>query len=169
MGSLTRDAHHRTFSNTVMYSYFLQTVRQGMRQICKCHGISGSCATKTCWRRLAQFSEMGETLKSKYTRATKVVVLDNVSRHERPQSYFKDKDKLLYTQKSPNFCDKNKFSPGISGRLCRNASTCDSMCCGTGYNTQLVTVQKSCNCTWSWCCEVKCETCPVIIERYICK
>ena len=39
---------------------------------CKCHGVSGSCSVKTCWRQLAPFHHTGAILKRKYQRAFRV-------------------------------------------------------------------------------------------------
>ena len=33
-------------------------VRKTMRIMCKCHGVSGSCITNTCWRQIAEFPEV---------------------------------------------------------------------------------------------------------------
>ena len=43
----------------------LQAVGQ-MENVCKCHGVSGSCTAKTCWKRLKPFKETGEILKGSY-------------------------------------------------------------------------------------------------------
>jgi hypothetical protein len=43
----------------------LQAVGQ-MQSVCKCHGVSSSCTTKTCWKRLKPFKETGDTLKGNY-------------------------------------------------------------------------------------------------------
>jgi wnt family. len=43
----------------------LQAVGQ-MQSVCKCHGVSSSCTTKTCWKRLKPFKETGDTLKANY-------------------------------------------------------------------------------------------------------
>uniref|UniRef100_A0A452SZM3 Protein Wnt n=1 Tax=Ursus maritimus TaxID=29073 RepID=A0A452SZM3_URSMA len=42
------------------------------RTTCKCHGVSGSCTVRTCWRQLAPFHEVGKRLKHKYETALKV-------------------------------------------------------------------------------------------------
>ena len=34
---------------------FLQLLERNMKVECKCHGVSGSCELKTCWRSLASF------------------------------------------------------------------------------------------------------------------
>lgn len=38
-------------------------VAKSMTTACKCHGVSGSCSVKTCWRSLPDFSVIGTTLK----------------------------------------------------------------------------------------------------------
>ena len=47
-------------------------VRKAMRQLCKCHGVSGSCATQTCWRQLGDFRDVGVFLKRQYKAALRV-------------------------------------------------------------------------------------------------
>lgn len=42
------------------------------RIVCKCHGISGSCLLKTCWKKLPKFREIGRRLKMKFDHAVKV-------------------------------------------------------------------------------------------------
>jgi hypothetical protein len=37
-----------------------------MKTVCKCHGVSGSCTTQTCWKRLKPFKETAEMLKGSY-------------------------------------------------------------------------------------------------------
>lgn len=42
------------------------------RRECKCHGVSGSCVTKTCWRVVPNFSSFALQLKDKYEHAQQV-------------------------------------------------------------------------------------------------
>ncbi|KAI1291836.1 Protein Wnt-8b [Halotydeus destructor] len=46
-------------------------VRNTMVRKCKCHGISGSCTTQTCWMRIAEFRVVGNYLKNAYRKAVK--------------------------------------------------------------------------------------------------
>lgn len=45
-----------------------------MRPMCKCHGVSGSCTVKICWRRMEEFKRIGEVLYRKFDGATRVML-----------------------------------------------------------------------------------------------
>lgn len=79
---------------------------------CKCHGVSGSCSIRTCWRGLQDLREIAMDLKTKYLSATKVV---HRPMGTRKQLVPKDIDirpvrenELVYLQSSPDFCTKNE-------------------------------------------------------------
>ncbi|PSN51810.1 Protein Wnt-16 [Blattella germanica] len=122
---------------------------------CRCHGISGSCEVKTCWRTMPSFNEIGDTLKNRYRQAVQQVAPK--SRKHRRNGKYKPKRKpkrwlvaakgeLIHIHKSPNYCvqDPQKGIPGTSGRVCNKTShgpdSCDLLCCGRGYNTQVSSV-----------------------------
>ncbi|PAV59630.1 hypothetical protein WR25_08214 [Diploscapter pachys] len=48
-----------------------------MRTECKCHGVSGSCVTKTCWKVVNRLSNITTLLRKKYTNAQQVIVKPN--------------------------------------------------------------------------------------------
>jgi len=82
---------------------------------CKCHGVSGSCSVRTCWRGLGASgpSAAGSRLLRRYATAAEV----------RPRSGGRlpplyHHDNLLYTIKSPDYClpDKKRGSLGTIGR-----------------------------------------------------
>ena len=51
-------------------------MKKTMRRMCKCHGVSGSCATQTCWRQISDFKTVGQYLKRGYKKALKVDFAD---------------------------------------------------------------------------------------------
>lgn len=69
-----------------MYAYLLQVVKSAVKTRCKCHGISGSCTVRTCWRQLSPFRDIGNTLKQKYENSYKVVTYTNHATGKSPLS-----------------------------------------------------------------------------------
>ena len=154
-----------------------------MRLECKCHGVSGSCTTKTCWTTLPKFRQLGFLLKDKYGQAAHVEPV-RASRNKRPtflkikkpHSFRKPTDgELVYIERSPNYCeaDPRPGSAGTQGRLCNQTAlqsdSCDLLCCGRGYNTHQYSRVWQCNCKFLWCCYVKCNTCSERTQMYTCK
>ncbi|GAB6018701.1 Wnt10p [Chamberlinius hualienensis] len=164
---------------------------------CKCHGMSGSCELKTCWRSVTNFRRTGSILKERYRHAVLVAHANtgsgrNVlriasvslkkkrkkkkkediaatksvskSKSNRGSSKPKNND-LVFLERSPNFCEADpKFEfLGTHGRVCNKTSadtdSCDSLCCGRGYNTIRQVRTERCNCRFKWCCHVICEDC----------
>lgn len=168
--------HHSLF-------FQIQILEENMKLECKCHGVSGSCTTKTCWTTLPKFRELGYILKDKYNEAVQVEPV-RASRNKRPTflkikkplSYRKPMDTdLVYIEKSPNYCEEDPVtgSVGTQGRMCnktaQQSNGCDLMCCGRGYNTHQYSRVWQCNCKFHWCCYVKCNTCSERTEVYTCK
>ncbi|QHR78469.1 hypothetical protein KM759_gp053 [Lymphocystis disease virus 4] len=158
-------------------------LEEQMKLKCKCHGISGSCATKTCWLILPKFREIGYALKDKYNEAVHVDVIRS-SRLRQPthlilkqdQHYHKPMDtSLVYIERSPTYCERNEIvgSVGTYGRFCNRTSShkdgCEIMCCGRGYNIQQHIKMYQCNCKFYWCCFVTCDTCSKKINIFTCK
>ncbi|XP_054430888.1 protein Wnt-9b [Pteronotus mesoamericanus] len=158
----------------------IKAVKSGLRTTCKCHGVSGSCAVRTCWKQLSPFRETGQVLKLRYDSAVKVSSATNeaLGRLElwapaRPGTPTKGlaprPGDLVYMEDSPSFCRPSKYSPGTAGRVCSREASCSSLCCGRGYDTQSRLVAFSCHCQVQWCCYVECQQCVQEELVYTCK
>lgn len=98
--------------NQLNFSFlFVQALKAALVMKCKCHGVSGSCSIRTCWKGLQDLREIALDLKAKYLSATKVV---HRPMGTRKQLVPKDIDirpvrenELVYLQSSPDFCAKN--------------------------------------------------------------
>ncbi|GAB6029240.1 hypothetical protein CHUAL_005008 [Chamberlinius hualienensis] len=163
-----------------------KAVKDNLVTECKCHGVSGSCSMKTCWKSLPQFNQIATYLMNKYHTAKEVQVIElgknrdrrplalKLKRSKRPHRKPRKRD-LVYLHQSPNYCemDKSRGSLGTGGRKCNRTSTgadgCDLLCCGRGYNTHQLTRTWQCQCKFHWCCYVKCNLCTERGEEYTCK
>lgn len=113
---------------------------------CKCHGMSGSCQLKTCWKSAPDFHIVGKVLKHQYRRAILVdqsnmgngepQIVFKRNRNKKPsqklegstdrilgksekntiRSAKKLESSLLYYQRSPNFCERD-WNKDIQGKL----------------------------------------------------
>lgn len=147
-------------------------------QICKCHGISGSCEYKTCAKTMNSFSVVGAHLLDKYRNAAKAtvdqsgneLVIANEEMSLRPS-----RDDLVFLEKSPNYCvpNPNTGSRGTRGRTCNKTTlghgSCRTLCCGRGYNTFQINEEYDCQCKFHWCCQIKCQTCTRTVKKYVCQ
>ncbi|XP_006977981.3 protein Wnt-8a [Peromyscus maniculatus bairdii] len=165
-------------------------VRASMKRTCKCHGISGSCSIQTCWLQLADFREMGDYLKAKYDRALKIELdkrqLRAGNRAEgrwAPTETFlpRAEAELVFLEDSPDYCTHNASLGiyGTEGREClqdaRSASrreqrSCARLCteCGLQVEERRTEAMSSCDCSFKWCCTVKCSQCRRTVNRYYC-
>ena len=114
---------------------------------CRCHGVSGSCELKTCWNKLPNFEQVGQFLKKKYDSSIQVSL--KAKRRLRRRGKVKrkvpvQKEDLVHIHRSPNFCveDPKRGILGTGGRQCNRTATgpqsCSVLCCGRGYNTQVI-------------------------------
>ncbi|XP_006897934.1 PREDICTED: protein Wnt-9b [Elephantulus edwardii] len=158
----------------------IKAVKSGLRTTCKCHGVSGSCAVRTCWKQLSPFRETGQVLKLRYDSAVKVASATNeaLGRLELwtptgpggpAKGLVPRSGDLVYMEDSPSFCRPSKYSPGTAGRVCSREASCSSLCCGRGYDTQSRLVAFSCHCQVQWCCYVECQQCVQEELVYTCK
>ncbi|KFP84325.1 Protein Wnt-6, partial [Apaloderma vittatum] len=130
-------------------------VRSYMRTECKCHGLSGSCTLRTCWRKMPHFREVGDRLLERFNGAFKVMggndgkTLIPVGDNIKPP----DKQDLIYSADSPDSMDP---------------SGCDRLCCGRGHRDETVVLEENCLCRFHWCCVVQCRKCSVRQELSLC-
>ncbi|CAG9567459.1 unnamed protein product [Danaus chrysippus] len=153
---------------------------------CKCHGLSGSCQLRTCWRTTPDFRIVASTIKREYRKALVVaqeelnnspsVLRGRPRGRRRSRARPAPKTSLVFLEKSPSFCeaDPKMDSAGTSGRICRIGRTsrtgsCDLLCCGRGHDLIRKSSVKPCNCTFHWCCRVDCQKCQDDKWIAICK
>uniref|UniRef100_A0A8D8QIN9 Protein Wnt n=1 Tax=Cacopsylla melanoneura TaxID=428564 RepID=A0A8D8QIN9_9HEMI len=148
-----------------------------METVCKCHGTSGSCMMRTCWRSLVPFRKVGDLLKKRFQASIKVVPSNNghsfipYATNVRPP----DKLDLVYSEKSPSFCVENKTtgSLGTFGRQCwmnesaTTESLCSNLCCGRGNAVTLRVENVLCNCSAKRF-DVQCQNCTQKTLVYHC-
>ncbi|XP_062990936.1 protein Wnt-16 [Elgaria multicarinata webbii] len=145
---------------------------------CRCHGVSGSCALKTCWKTMSSFAKVGSFLKEKYENSLQISDRLNKKIHRKEKRQRKipiRKEDLLYINRSPNYCveDRKLGVPGTQGRECNRTSEgpdgCNLLCCGRGYNTHVVRHVERCECKFVWCCYVRCRRCETMTDVHTCK
>ncbi|VDP72172.1 unnamed protein product [Echinostoma caproni] len=152
------------------------------RLVCKCHGVSGSCAQRVCFRQLRRIDNevMQKALKIKYLAAKQVTqaangqliaktfsgngFVDEVVKHE----------ELVYSEHSPDYCnvEPQRGSVGTRGRLCTlndsGTANCLNMCCGRGYQNLTTHEVIQCNCRMGEGFKVKCDECNVEVVTHRC-
>lgn len=115
---------------------FSQAVANNMQIRCKCHGMSGSCQLKTCWKSAPDFRVIGKVLKQLFRKAVLVdqsnmgngspLIISKgnrkhksrnagrlprkIRKHKKVRDLQKMENSLFYYQRSPNFCDKDPSS-----------------------------------------------------------
>ncbi|KAM3962709.1 wnt oncogene analog 4 [Aphomia sociella] len=145
----------------------IDSMGEQLREVCKCHGFSGSCTTKTCWKRLGPFNSAMGILKKHFHHAVKQKISNyTVKRAIAPKFRKKlkvDRKKLVYLHRTPNLCISTK------GRECKDRNNCATLCCGRGYVTTKKSINFRCKCRMANCCVVECDTCTQEINVYTCK
>ncbi|KAF4522014.1 hypothetical protein B566_EDAN010863 [Ephemera danica] len=154
----------------------------GRRRVCKCHGMSGSCSVRVCWRKLPPFRQIGDALTARYEGASHVILTER-NRKKQKKKKLKpvlkemkspNRTDLVFLEESPDYCERNETLGvlGTRGRLCNRTSLgldgCRLLCCGRGYQTRVRDVEEKCKCRFVWCCRVECERCRHKREEHVC-
>ncbi|XP_026469567.1 protein Wnt-11b-like [Ctenocephalides felis] len=95
-----------------------KVVQQSQAITCKCHGVSGSCSVKTCWKALEALTVTGQKLLRKMDQAVEVAPrrlgtttqLSGVA----PVVTAPMSNQLIYLTKSPDYCEED-LSAGSFG------------------------------------------------------
>ena len=163
--------------NTGRNIYRSQIVGSNMETRCKCHGMSGSCEMKTCWKAAPEFRRVGSVLKQRFDQAVLIdqIQLGNDAQNNRRRLHSLRDTDLIFYERSPNYCEQKPEVdyPGITGRRCsktgNDLDNCQSLCCGRGYNVIRQKRTERCHCRFQWCCSVVCNNCTYEEWVTVCK
>ncbi|XP_051575684.1 protein Wnt-4a-like [Myxocyprinus asiaticus] len=157
-----------------------KAILHNMQVECKCHGVSGSCELRTCWKVMPPFCRVGSVLKERFDGATEVRLTRVGSRTallpRDPLVKPPATRDLVYLAPSPDFChiDPDNGIPGTAGRRCNGTSRlapdgCELLCCGPGFRASRAEVVQRCSCKFSWCCSVRCQQCKNTVLIHTCR
>ncbi|CAH1404846.1 unnamed protein product [Nezara viridula] len=177
LGDMEGEAYDITSRvNRHNYDLGIKAVEQQRGEDCKCHGISGSCTTRTCWGKVAPFPKVGVLLKNAYRKAVRVAA--NRDKDMSKQS----SGVMLFLEDSPDYCKPNATFgwAGTKGRVCSRRRSkhadrwerrsCNELCrsCGHQVRLRVVETKTRCNCTFEWCCKVTCSICNKNENQFYC-
>uniref|UniRef100_A0A915LV49 Protein Wnt n=1 Tax=Meloidogyne javanica TaxID=6303 RepID=A0A915LV49_MELJA len=121
-----------------------------VREQCKCHGVSGSCVTKTCWRTVPKLEELASLIKKKYEKAQQVILAS-------------DSFTLIVDKKESSVLDGRLSQIGTSNantrreqRFLKNKVQQAKL----ANRSELVFLeirQEPCRCKFVWCCDMNGE------------
>lgn len=75
------------------------------------------------------------------------------------------KGRLIYAEQSLDYClpIERYHVTGTKGRVCSerrsDANSCETLCCGRGYKTEIREEKFTCGCKFHYCCHLECNTC----------
>ncbi|KAF5301546.1 hypothetical protein FQR65_LT08851 [Abscondita terminalis] len=163
-------------------------VRNTMVRKCRCHGVSGSCSLQTCWMQVAPFNKIADVIRQRYKKAVRTNIQNRINSFEvsSPLASKRIEDirthQLVYFEQSPDYCLADTLSgwPGTKGRSCSRShsktatlqerKSCRHLCrnCGHRVRKHKRQIKRNCNCSFKWCCEVKCDVCTETVEEFHC-
>lgn len=156
----------------------LQLVKEKTSVNCVCHGVSGSCSVRTCFKKVPDVDELGNQLYKQYFIAKHVEKVNSALKPVESSVPKLTKNELAYLEFSPNFCKRNITYGiyGTSGRRCypdrTDQTSCSVLCCG-GQTIQKTVMKKqdqSACCEFVWCCRLDCSKCTTYeVTQYYCQ
>nr|CAI5835353.1 unnamed protein product [Callosobruchus analis] len=147
----------------------VKTVIRSEQKVCKCHGLSGSCTYRICFKRLQPFAVITEHLKSRYHSAERITSDNDLWRPPNQKEWHEEEkvtpDTLRYLDTGPNWC---QFTVG---RRCKDTDNCATLCCGRGIRLERTTITEPCRCRWrnDTAYQVICEQCDKEETVYHCQ
>lgn len=149
---------------------------------CQCHGLTGTCSIKTCYKVTPPLYTIAQQLRDRYEKACQVTYASETALRLIPtlQStchWPLAKEDLVYSDPSPNYCTPHPElgSLGTRGRRCdpsadaTRSESCQHLCCGRGYVKEMKIVEYSCHCQFVYCCKLICQTCHKEVTNYWCR
>lgn len=113
----------KALKSDLLLIFIPQLVESSVQSQCKCHGVSGSCSIRTCWRALpSRLQEIATRLVRRYPHSVAVRVGGAVGWKLLPArpspGPLYSPDDLLYLNDSPDYChrDYRTGSVGTHGR-----------------------------------------------------
>nr|ABY85210.1 wnt11-1 [Schmidtea mediterranea] len=167
------------------YEVGIMIMMNSWKSKCKCHGVSGSCINKICFRQLRRLDdeELLKMIKDYYLRAKHVTMEDDNKLYPThfittglQKEPLKTTD-LAFIEHSSDYCepDPSAGSIGTQGRQCETVNVtlsktnhCSNMCCGRGYREVMEKETVQCRCELVDVYIVKCKQCIQINIRKFC-
>ena len=133
------------------------------RQICKCHGASGSCTKKTCWTTTPDVRQMNEKATQKYKTALKLDLEGSL-----PAEIVRlvASDRLIYLNKSDDFCKETVNRQCQIHDFSRN-SHCSKLCCGRDATRKEEMIVEQ-ECAFVWPDSIRCAPKATRVVKYLC-
>lgn len=149
-------------------------VKDNLVMKCQCHGFSGSCQLRTCWKEMMKWEDVFSQLQTKYDSAIQVKLDKSKLRNSDPKDRQFQPEDLVHLNQSPNLCVHNA-SAGTLGTHNRKCSPnvgaedyCIVMCCGRGYREHHSQKETLGKCRLHRF-QLKCETITEKVTEYFCK
>ena len=162
---------------------------------CSCHGMSGSCSSKTCWQELPQMRHISAVLKSIYNNdrnSVKTLLHTQTGvKHKLltiDSRMMPSKNALVFIEDSPDYCgymherncskiipphyEQENIPDWEKEHRSKLMKSCDNLCSDCGYDVwerQVKVLNTECECVFHWCCTVNCSSCEVDRTLHSCR